>query len=56
MTDELFYARRKQLTEAVKKAVLELWAHENIQPESVSIELDDGQIVTVRVSKPKADG
>jgi phage tail protein X len=56
MTDELFYARRKQLMEAVKKAVLALWAHENVVPESIDIPLADGVVrVSVRKLNPASE-
>lgn len=55
MTDEIFYARRKQLTEAVKKAVLDLLAHEKIMPAAFEIALDNGRTVTVQVSNSKED-
>jgi hypothetical protein len=47
VTDDLFYARRRQLEDAVKKAVQELLAHESIPPAAFYLSLDENMTVTI---------
>jgi hypothetical protein len=47
MTDDLFHARRRKLQDAVKKAVEELLAHENIAPAGFSFSIGETLTVTI---------
>lgn len=52
--NDIWEKRDQQLQEAVKKAALELWAHQNIGPASIRIPLDEKLWVTIG-PKPDAE-
>ena len=49
--NDIWNRRNQLLEEAVKKAVLELWAHQSIVPTAIHLPLDDGRLVTVSVER-----
>lgn len=47
MTNEIWLKREQRLVEAIKKAALELLAHQNIQPARIDIPLGNDLWVTI---------
>jgi hypothetical protein len=51
VTDELWNKRHQQLIEALKKAALDLLAHQNIRPARIEVPLENDLVVTIGPKK-----